>query len=192
MSTLSHRGAARADPRTQSEHYIAYAPRGCGLQYAVVYFVEGEDVYGWWVGFRDYQYALAFFKLERFYALADTLFYATQASDVYEGWCYNYASSSPRLDEPVRIEDARCHQLEALQDAFAAEWLWIRGDPLAEEEARQYASAELAVQDVNVRLRMLKRFTKDDPVWIHRSHSVDHLIIDYLRAHWPLNYYDED
>jgi hypothetical protein len=36
MSTLPHRSAPGADPRMQSEHYIAYAPRGCGLQYAVV------------------------------------------------------------------------------------------------------------------------------------------------------------
>jgi hypothetical protein len=124
--------------------------------------------------------------------LSDTLFYATEGSDVYGGWRYNYAVSPEKLDEAIRIEDARCHQLEALQDAFAAEWLWIRGEPRAEEEAKRYASAELAVEDVNVRLRMLERFTKDDPVWIHRSHGLDHLVIDYLREHWPLNYHDED
>ena len=41
---------------TQPQHYIAYSPRGAGLECAVVYFVRGDDVYGWWTGFCDYRY----------------------------------------------------------------------------------------------------------------------------------------
>ena len=57
---------------TQPEAYIAYAPRGPGLECAVTYFVHGDDVYGWWIGFKDYNYPSAFFKLENFFADADT------------------------------------------------------------------------------------------------------------------------
>jgi hypothetical protein len=176
----------------QPEHYIAYSPRGPGLQCATVYFVHGQDVYGWWIGFRDYQYPSAFFKLEKFFSTADTVFYATDGSDVYGGWRYNYASSKPKLDAPIPIDEEPCHQLERLQDAFAGEWLWIRGDPGTEQDAAAYASAELATERVNVRYRALGKFAKDSPVWIHQSHGVNLDVVAYLTARWPLDYGNEE
>jgi hypothetical protein len=176
---------------TQPEHFIAYAPRGPALECAIVYFVQGQDVFGWWIGFKDYRYPSAFFKLENFFSTADTVFYATDGSDVYGGWRYRYPAEA-KLDESIPIEDALCHQLERLQDAFAGEWLWVRGDPGTEQEAGAYADAELAVEDVNVRYHRLGRFAKDDPVWIHRSRGLNVQIVDYLTARWPLDYASKD
>lgn len=36
--------------------------------------------------------------------------------------------------------------------------------------------------------RMLGKFAQDSPVWIHQSHGLDLLIVDYLSAHWRLDY----
>lgn len=169
---------------TQPEHYIAYAPHEC----AVVYFVRGEDVYGWWIGFHDYQYPSAFFELERFFSTHPTVFYATDGQDVYGGWRYLYSRAQPALQAAVPIEDGLCHQLEQLQDSFANEWLWFRGTPGSDAEAAAYAQDEIAVEDVNVKHRHLGKLRKDAPVWTHESHGLNLDIIDYLATHWPLDY----
>jgi hypothetical protein len=173
---------------TQPESYIAYAPRGPGLECAVTYFVEGNDVYGWFIGFKDYSYPSAYFKLEDFFSTRETVFYATEGSDVYGGWRYEYSRREPRLDKPVPIEDAICHKLDQLQDAFANEWLWLRGGPGSESEARAYEQDEIAVQDVNVRHRKLGRLKKESPVWTWESHGLNLDVVEYLATRWPLDY----
>jgi hypothetical protein len=173
---------------TQPESYIAYAPRGPGLECAVTYFVEGNDVYGWFIGFKDYAYPSAYFRLENFFSARDTIFYATEGSDVYGGWRYVYSRPEPRLDKPVAIDDAICHKLDQLEDAFANEWLWLRGDPGSAAEAKAYEQDEIAVQDVNVRHRKLGRLKKESPMWTWESHGLNLDIVEYLAAHWPLEY----
>jgi hypothetical protein len=173
---------------TQPESYIAYAPRGPGLECALTYFVNGKDVYGWFIGFRDYAFPSAYFKLENFFSAGDTIFYATEGSDVYGGWRYVYSRREPRLDKPVPIDDEVCHKLDQLQDAFANEWLWLRGDPGSRAEADAYERDEIAVQDVNVRHRKLGRFKKESPVWTCESHGVNLDVLEYLATHWPLDY----
>jgi hypothetical protein len=176
---------------TQPEAYIAYAPRGPGLECAVTYFVQGDDVYGWWIGFKDYAYPSAFFKLERFFADADTIFYSTDGSDVYGGWCYQYSRDHPELGKPVPIDDEVCHKLDQLQDAFANEWLWLKGDPDSAEESAAYARDELAVEDVNLKHRRLGKLKKDAPVWTYESHGLNLDILEYLSTRWPLDYGQE-
>lgn len=173
---------------TQPEHYIAYAPRGPGLECAMVYFVERDHVYGWWIGFKDYQYPSAFFKLENFFSERDTVFLATANSDIYGGWRYEYSRKEPRLDKPIAVDDEICHKLERLQDAFANEWLWFRGGPGSGAEASAFEQAELAVQDVNVKHRRLGKLHKSAPVWTEESHGLNLEALEYLAAHWPLDY----
>jgi hypothetical protein len=36
------------------------------------------------------------------------------------------------------------------------------------------------------------KFAKESPVWIHQSHGLDLLIVDYLTGHWPLDYHKEE
>jgi hypothetical protein len=173
---------------TQPQHYIAYSPRGAGLECAVVYFVQGDDVYGWWTGFRDYRYPCAYFKLERFFAPGRSPFYATEGGDVYGGWRHIYSQRDSALARPVPIEDDICHKLEQLQDSFANEWLWFSGQPGADTEAAAYAHDELAVENVNLLHRHLGKLRKEAPVWTHASHDLNLEVIDHLAAHWPLAY----
>ena len=71
---------------------------------ALFYFVLDNNVYGWWTGFHDYRYLPAYFELESFYSAADTVFLATEGSDLYGGWRYDYSRSAPALD---RAQTAR-------------------------------------------------------------------------------------
>lgn len=173
---------------TQPQAYIAYAPRGPGLECAVTYFVQGKDVYGWWIVFKDYAYLSAYFKLENFFSRLDTIFYATEASDVYGGWRYQYSRTPAKLDKAIPIDDETCHQLDQLQDAFVNEWLWLKGDPDSAEESAAYARDELAVEDVNVKHGKLGKLKKDAPVWTYESHNLNLDILEYLSTHWPLEY----
>jgi hypothetical protein len=173
---------------TQPEVYIAYAPRGPGLECAVTYFVQGDDVYGWWIGFQDYAFPSAFFKLENFFSPGETTFYATDGSDIYGGWRYQYSRAQPKLDEPLAADDEICHKLDQLQDAFTNEWLWVKGDPDSAEESAAYSQDEIAVQDVNVKHRRLGKLSKDSAVWTFESHGLNLDILDYLATHWPLEY----
>ena len=173
---------------TQPEYLIAYAPRGPGLECALVYFVQGDDVYGWWIGFKDYAYPSAYFKLEQFFSDQRTQFFATEGNDLYGGWRYAHSRSEPQLADPIAVPDEICHKLQQLQDGFAAEWLWFRGQPGSEAEAAAFERAELAVEDVNVRHRMLGRLRKEEPVWTFHSHGLSHDVVDYLAQRWPLDY----
>ena len=80
---------------TGHEAFLAYAPRGAGLLCAVCYFKDenGVDLSGWWIGFKDHGYVPAYFTLQNFYTLVDTAFLATEGSDLYGGWRYNYSRS---------------------------------------------------------------------------------------------------
>jgi hypothetical protein len=172
------------------EAFLAYAPRGPGLMCAVFYFkAENEtDVYGWWTGFKDYRYLPAYFQLENFYAVENTAFFATEGSDLYGGWRYEYSKSEARLDKPIAVEDEAAHRLDQLQDAFFSEWLFYRSDAGAQEELAAYAKDELSVQDVNIRHKRLNKLDHNGAIWTFRSHGLDGQVIDYLRTRWPLEY----
>ena len=174
---------------SQPQQFIAYAPQGAGLECAVVYFVQGSDVYGWWTGFRDYGYPCAFFQLENFFSQdRRTELYASEGGDLYGGWRYAYSRSEPTLADSIRVPDDICHKLAQLQDGFAAEWLWYRGQPGSEADARAYERDELAVEEANIRHRHLGRLRKDKPVWTFASAGLSSEVIDYLAQRWPLDY----
>jgi len=173
---------------SEHEAFLAYAPRGPGLLCALAYFTVEKDVYGWWTGFKDYGYLSAYFKLDSFYAPENTAFLATEGSDLYGGWRFDYARSEPALDRPVPVEDAVAHRLDQLQELFFNEWLFARADPVAQGELEAYASGELALQDVNIRHRRLNKLDHHGAVWIYRSHGLDGHVVDYLSARWPLDY----
>jgi hypothetical protein len=173
---------------TDHEAFLAYAPRGPGLMCAVVYFTLERDIYGWWTGFHDYRYMPAYFKLERFYAHENTVFLATEGSDLYGGWRYDYGGSAPALDRPVAVDERIAHRLGQLQDLFFNEWLFAQGDPKAQGEVAAYTEGELALEDINIRPRRLNKLDHHGAVWIYRSPGLDGQVIDYLSARWPLDY----
>ena len=141
---------------TEHEAFLAYAPRGPGLLCAVVYLTAGDAVCGWWTGFSDYRYLPAYFKLDRFYSTQDISLFATEGSDLYGGWRYDYSRSHPAVEPPIQVEDALAHRLAQLQELFFDEWLFDRSAPHVDDELAAYAQNELAIQDVSIRHKRLR------------------------------------
>lgn len=169
--------------------FFAFAPRGAGLMCAVVYIEAGKDVYGWWIGHSDGDYPPAFFKLENFFSTQTTSFFATEGSDPYGGWKFDYSSGKPkRIDPPLPVEEDMCHELERLQGEFHAEWLFFDGEEGSEVEVEAYRHQDLPVLGVNIKSRKLTKLDKSDVVWTCWSRDFDRDILDYLTARWPLEY----
>jgi hypothetical protein len=169
--------------------YFAYAPRGAGLMCAVVYIEAGKDVYGWWIGHQDGSFPSAFFKLGNFFSTVATSFIATEGSDLYGGWNIDYSTGRLKLiDPPFPVEEDMSHELERLQDEFAAEWLFFEDAEGIKEEVDAYHSQDLPVLGVNIKSRKLNKLDKNDVVWTHWSKDFDREILDYLTARWPLEY----
>jgi len=168
--------------------YLAYAPRGVGVMCALFYILVGKDVYGWWIGARDGEFAPAFFMLEGFFTREDTVFYATRGSDLYGGWVFDYSAPHPELDKPVEIDREVGHQLEQMQSAFADEWLFFDGDRHVEDELAAYTRDDLVVQVVNIRNARFHKFDQTDLVWSYVSPGFDRDVLNYLMDHWPLDF----
>ena len=169
--------------------FLAYAPRGVGLCSAVVCLKDGKNVYGWFTGPHNGELASAYFLLEQFYARSGTRFLATEDSDPYGGWTLEYtAGTHPRPIGPEPVDDALSHELVHLQDAFVHEWLFHRNDPGADVELAQYAQAELAVGEVNIRFARLSRLSKLHPNWTYYSRDFERSVASYLMHRWPLEY----
>ena len=172
----------------QSECFIAYAPRGGGLLCAVTYFAHGDDVAGWFVGLKDYAYPSAYFRIERFFSTEGKRFYATRGSDVYGGWCFDFAKSDAEIDPPLAVDNDLCHLLDKLEDEFAAEWLVFRDDARFAAEEAAYAADDLPAGDVVVHHARLARFDRDKPVWTYYSHAFNDEVLSYMAPRWPLDY----
>ena len=172
----------------QPESYLAYAPRGGGLLCAMTYVVDGDDVCGWFIGLKDYAYPAAYFRIENFFSIGDKHFYSTDGSDIYGGWRYDYAKSEPGLDPLPRADDALCHALDKLEDAFAGEWLVFGDDARHAAEAAAYAAEELAAGDVLIHHRKLAKFDRDKPVWTYYSNGFNDEVLNYMGPRWPLDY----
>lgn len=173
---------------TTPQIFVAFAPRGAGLLCAVIYVVRERDVYGWWIGYKDAAFPSAFFKLENFFSAGPTAFFATEGSDLYGGWKFDYSSDPPRLGKPIPVDEDIAHELDRMQDEFVAEWLFLRGDEGAEDEVAAYRQQELPLQDVSIKARKLHKFNTDDVVWRYYSKDLRGEIIEYLASKWPLDY----
>jgi hypothetical protein len=173
---------------TTPQSLIAYAPYGVGLQCALIYFQQGSDVYGWWIGARNSDYHSAYFKLESFFTTKPTRFYASEGMDLYGGWRYLYSAREPALDKPVPVEDEASHELERVQDVFATEWLFFDTDPDIAAERKAYDGYNMPLGHVNVRAERLGKLDKHHAVWLYRSHDFQADVLDYLQKFWPLDY----
>jgi hypothetical protein len=172
----------------QPECFIAYAPRGGGLLCALTYIADGNDVFGWFTGLKDYAFPSAYFRIENFFSIGDKRFFATSGSDIYGGWRYDYAKSHPELDEPVAVDDALCHRLDKLEDAFAGEWLVFGDDARFAEEETAYLVDGIAVSGVLVHHAKLVKFDRGKPVWTFYSHGFNDEVLNYMGPRWPLEY----
>jgi hypothetical protein len=168
--------------------HLAFAPFGIGVMCALTCYERDTDVFGWWIGARDTEYLSAYFKLEDFYTRRTTRFLATSGSDLYGGWRYLYSSRTPQLDKPVPVDDEAAHELERVQDQFAAEWLFFEGDEREKQERVEYDKANFPLRPVNLRSARLRHFDQSQPVWVYRSGAFDAGVLSYLQRYWPLDY----
>jgi len=167
--------------------YIAFTPRGAGLLCAVTYIELDNHVYGWFIGYHDAAFPSAFFKLENFFSLEGTTFFATDGLDIYGGWKFNYSSSTPQLDMAIPIDEELCHKLNQLQDAFLAEWLFFNTeDDIA--EINVYHQNELPVQNVNIKFKKINKMNQSDVIWTYISNKLSMDVIEYMLPRWPLDY----
>ncbi|HUJ86328.1 MAG TPA: hypothetical protein VLX30_05695 [Burkholderiales bacterium] len=174
--------------------FLAYSPRGVGVECALVYAKEGKDAYGWYTGPREGRLASAYFLLEGFYVVSEPAFLAAAGADPYAGWTHDYTDTggAAQLDPPVRIDDALCHAMVRLQDAFVHEWLFYRAGNAAQAEIALYGEAELAVGEVNIRFRRLNKFSRLQPTWTYYSLECEHSMLAFMMRRWPLDYRSED
>lgn len=152
--------------------FIAYAPRA-GLRCAVAYLDGQGDAYGWFIGQADGGSESAYFVLEDFYTPRETRYVAVPERELHSKWTR---------------DEAMCHELARLQEAFSREWLCYRGDPDCDGDFEQYDRAELAEGDVIVRFERLARFSKAQPTWTHYSPDCEHTVLRGLSKRWPLDY----
>jgi len=154
--------------------FLAYAPRGVGVRCALAYLSSGRDVYGWFTGpARGSDLASLYFVLEDFYSKAGPRYVAAQTLDLHTGWI---------------LDEQRCHELAALQEALVAEWLFYRDGAAATTELAVYAHAELAVGEVNIRYARLGKLSKLQPNWTYYSPDFERPVLNYLSKRWPLEY----
>jgi hypothetical protein len=157
--------------------FLAYAPRGPGLRCALACLASGRDVYGWFTGLRpDASLASAYFLLENFYANTPTRYEAVDPQELHSPWS---------------LDEARRHEVAAMQEAFAREWLVYRDDPRAVAELQAYAEAELGAGELNVRFERLAQFSTLQPTWTFYSQNFERPVLTHLAKHWPLDYQPE-
>ena len=53
---------------SQPHAHLAYAPRGAGLLYAVMWIAVEDDIYGWFIGSKDGETLASYFMLQDYYA----------------------------------------------------------------------------------------------------------------------------
>jgi len=152
--------------------FVCYAPRA-GLRCAVAYLAGERDAYGWFTGRAEGGIESAYFVLEDFYTPRETRYVAVPEAELHSKWTG---------------DEAMCHELAELQEAFRREWLFYHSDPGAAAQLEEYARAELADGEVNVRFERLNRFSKAQANWTYYSHDCEHAVIESLSERWPLDY----
>ena len=136
--------------------FIAYAPRGAGLRCALAYLASERDVYGWFTGPRaDGGIAAEFFLMQDFYSNRPARYETVEHAALHSRWS---------------LDEARRHELAAMQDAFAREWLAYR-------EA-----------GVTVRAERLERLSKLQPNWTWYSPRFERTVLRHLAKRWSLEY----
>lgn len=153
--------------------FLCYAPRA-GLRCAIAYLAGARDAYGWFIG-PDEGGATrsAYFVLEDFYTPRETRYVAVDEAELHSKWTR---------------DEARCHELAELQEAFRREWLFFRNDPESRGEREQYERAELAAGEVAIRFERLNRLSKEAADWTYYSHDCEHGVLEALSKRWRLDY----
>jgi hypothetical protein len=170
--------------------HLAYAPRGAGVFCAAFWVVSGADCYGWFTGAQAYEHPARFFLLENHYSTRETIGYLSVEDDVRGGWfrLHPGAKQPPTPLQRPPLSEARCHEVEQLQDAFVREWLFYGHAPDAEREVAALRARELPVMALNIRAHKLNKLRTDAAVWTYTSPGADLNVIAFLARDWMLDY----
>lgn len=154
--------------------FIAYAPRGAGLRCVLGYLTSGDDAYGWFTGPRhDMSIASSYFLLGGLFAASPVRYDTVDASALHSRWA---------------LDEARRHELAALQQMLSREWLFYRDEACAAAELEAYAEAELGAGELNLRFARLAKLDTRQPNWTYYSPNFQRTVLRHLAARWPLEY----
>jgi len=153
--------------------FVCYTPRA-GLRCALAYLAGPRDAYGWFIG-RDEDGAIrsAYFVLEDYYTTGEARYTEIADGDLHTRWTR---------------DEARCHELASLEEAFRREWLVVASDADATAQLDRYARDEIAAGEVGIRIERLNRLRKDGVDWTYYSPDCEHGVLKQLGARWPLDY----
>jgi hypothetical protein len=182
-STLGRRRIAMS----QAHVHLAYAPRGPGLLYAVMWFAVADDILGWFIGARDGEHVASYFVLQDYYSSKETRFFRSLEDDVRGSWAEVRASGAEEPSPSPVPEDAS-HELNRLQDAFVRHWLFFDDDPEAGAEGEALRQRELPVRHANIRASQLDKLQTGAAVWHHDSPDTDRSVLIHLSRRWPLDF----
>ncbi|MCW5657250.1 MAG: hypothetical protein KIT60_06080 [Burkholderiaceae bacterium] len=172
---------------SQAHTHFAYAPRGVGVLYAVMWFAEGDHVYGWFIGARNGGHLASYFMLQDYYAARDTAFFRSAQDDVSGDWILVHEHGAPVSHSSPVPETVR-HELSRLQDRFVRHWLFFDDDAQSRAEAEALRARELPVRHINMRPDRLEKFRTAAAVWHYDSPEADRNVLAWLSKRWPLDY----
>lgn len=177
---------------SQAHTHLAYAPRGVGLLYAVLWFAAGDHIYGWFIGAKNGGYIASYFMLQDFFTLRETRLFRSVEDDVYGPWVDVRPSGDLALPHPPPVAEALCHELVRLQDQFIRHWLFFDDDPESREEADALQARELPLRHVNIRASRLNKLRTAPIVWHYDSPDSDMNVLIHLSKRWPLDFEAEE
>jgi hypothetical protein len=158
------------------------------LLYAVLWFDEGKDVFGWYIGARDGEPRAAYFVLQDYYSAGRTRLLSSVQDDMYGPWVEAGPSGDLAVPHPPPVPESLRHELVRLQDQFIRHWLFFADDPEAHEEARNVAARELAVGAVCIHPARLGKLRTAAAVWRYDAPGADLNVLIELSKRWPLDH----
>jgi hypothetical protein len=171
----------------EAHAHLAYAPRGAGLLYAVLWFADGPNVYGWYIGSRDGVPEASYFVLPDHYTAKPDVLYRSLEDDLYGPWVQITERGQSELSESPPVPQALCHELARVQDEFIRHWLFFDSDPDSEAQARALNARELPVRHVNIKASRLGKLHTSPAVWRYDAPGADQNVLVYLSQRWPLD-----
>jgi hypothetical protein len=171
----------------EAHSHLAFAPRGAGLLYGMLWFARGASILGWYIGTRDGVHEAAFFVLPDYYSAKPEVLYRSAGDDLYGPWVEVDSHGQREWPHPPPIAEELRPELARLQDQFVRHWLFFDDDPEAEGQARALAAQGHVLRHVNVRADRLGRFATGAAVWHFDAPGADRNVLLHLSRRWPLD-----
>ncbi len=172
---------------TEANTHLALAPRGAGLLYAVLWFGDARNVYGWYIGARDGVHEASYFMLPDYYAGRTDVLYRSVGDELHGPWVEAIGRRETGLPHPPPVPQALCHELSRLQDEFVRHWLFFDDDPDGGEQSRALEARGLPVRHANVKASHLGKLHTGAAVWRYDMPGADRNVLVHLSRHWPLD-----